>query len=448
MTDLDSRPERPPVPVPSPRGEGGTHPGRLAVLAGLVVLAGLAGGWSLLVMILAIVVMIFLHELGHYATAKWAGMKVTEFFIGFGPRIWSFQRGETEYGFKAIPAGAYVKIIGMHNLDEYDPADADRTYLSKPYWRRLSVAVAGSTMHFVLALACLFSLFAFVGVPGGRVATSEAELDAIEASAPWTVGRISAGSAAEEAGIRSGDEILTVAGEPVTGWRSFGELVRPLPGEEVVVEVVRDGERLPMTAEIGERRVDGETTGFFGVGPSFTPQTMGVLDSAGEAVSAFGSGVVGTVDALFTILSPSGLADLGGRVVAPNDSRGPVVGDGGGGGGERTISEDDANRPISIVGVTRFGADLIETDGLAGFLGLFVMLNVFIGIFNLVPLLPLDGGHVAIATYEKIRSMLRGGEPYHVDVAKLLPVTYAVVLVLVFIGVSTIYLDIADPIGG
>src|SRR5262245_65980818 len=97
-------------------------------------------------LVLAIVVIVFLHELGHYMTAKAAGMKVTEFFIGFGPKIWSFQRGETEYGLKVLPAGAYVKIIGMHNLDEFDPADADRTYMSKPFWRRLSVAGAGSAM--------------------------------------------------------------------------------------------------------------------------------------------------------------------------------------------------------------------------------------------------------------------------------------------------------------
>src|SRR4029079_19291502 len=98
---------------------------------------------------------IVLHELGHFLTAKKAGMKCTEFFIGFGPRIWSFRRGETEYGVKAIPAGAYVKIIGMNHLEEVDPSDEERTYRRKPFWRRLSVAVGGSTMHFLIAFVLI-----------------------------------------------------------------------------------------------------------------------------------------------------------------------------------------------------------------------------------------------------------------------------------------------------
>lgn len=449
MTQLDPRPARPPVPEPPGHREQGTHPARLAVLAGLVALAGLAGGWSLLAMILAIVVMIFLHELGHYLTARWAGMKVTEFFIGFGPRIWSFRRGETEYGLKAIPAGAYVKIVGMHNLDEYDPADADRTYMSKPFWRRLSVAVAGSTMHFLLALACLFTLFAAVGVPGGTIPTTEEELEQLEDSAAWTVAYVGEDTPAGRAGVRPGDEVVAIDGEPVGGWRSFSVLVRERPGERVEVVLRRDGEEVTTEVALANRHPDtGERVGFFGVSPSLElpVQRLGAAESVGESFSTFGRTVVATFEGLGRILSPSGLADLGARVFAPEEDRGPAVGDGRGGGGG--VSSDDANRPISIVGITRVGADLIQDDGLAGFLGLFVVLNVFIGVFNLVPLLPLDGGHVAIAVYEKVRSMLQGGRPYHVDVAKLLPVTYAVVLVLIFIGVSTIYLDIADPIGG
>src|SRR3712207_5048135 len=150
--------EKPPPPEPRSRAavdeqvqpRTGSFVG-LALILALFALAGIAGGLNLLVIIAAIVVMIFLHELGHYLTAKWAGMKVTEFFIGFGPRIWSFRRGETEYGVKAIPAGGYVKIIGMHNLEQVDPADEARTYRQQPFWRRLSVAVAGSTMHFIIA---------------------------------------------------------------------------------------------------------------------------------------------------------------------------------------------------------------------------------------------------------------------------------------------------------
>ena len=449
MTDLQSPRTRPPVPTPRQRAEGGQprNPLGLVALVALVVLAGLTGGWPLLVMIAAIVVRIFLHELGHFLTAKAAGMKVTEFFIGFGPRIWSFRRGETEYGVKVLPAGAYVKIIGMHNLDEYDAADAERTYMSKPFWRRLSVALAGSTMHFLLALASLFVLLGFVGVPGGRIPTSEAELDALQAQAAWQVSAVTPDSAADEAGVRVGDEVVAVDGVPTPNFPSFGEVVRARPGERVEVTVRRGGEELTVDATIGARAPDGERVGFFGVGPEFIlpDDTLGFPDAVGETFSTFGSTISATFDGLGKILSPSGLVDLGERVFSPGQD-GPVVcdGSGSGGGGEAV----DGNRPVSIVGVTQIGADLFDSEGVAGLLTVFVMLNVFIGIFNLVPLLPLDGGHVAIAVYEKVRSMLQGGRPYHVDVVKLLPLTYAVVLVLAFLGISTIYLDLADPIGG
>ena len=146
----------PPIPPDQPTaGAGVPYAGlRLGGLVTALVVVGIWWPWVLIV-ILAIVVMITLHELGHFVMAKRAGMKATEFFLGFGPKLWSTRRGETEYGIKLIPAGAYVRIIGMSNLEEVDPADEERTYRAKPYWRRLSVAVAGSTMHFILAFVLI-----------------------------------------------------------------------------------------------------------------------------------------------------------------------------------------------------------------------------------------------------------------------------------------------------
>ena len=149
MSDTELKPPTPDGPITAK----GDIPGKigLAALIGGTIALGIFGGWPILIIVLSLVFMIFMHELGHYLTAKSAGMKVTEFFIGFGPRIWSFRRGETEYGVKAIPAGAYVRIIGMNNLDEVPPADEARTYRQKSYPRRMSVAVAGSAMHFLMA---------------------------------------------------------------------------------------------------------------------------------------------------------------------------------------------------------------------------------------------------------------------------------------------------------
>src|SRR5918994_3540664 len=177
---------------------------RLALLVGAMAVAGLWWGWPVLLMILGIVVMIFLHELGHYVTAKWAGMKVTEFFIGFGAKIWSFRRGETEYGFKVLPAGAYVPIIGMNNLDETDPADEPRTYRQQSFPKRLLVVSAGSIMHFVQAFVLLVVLLGVVGFPGGSVTDPQG------AATEWGIASVTPDSAAEAAGLAEADAILTV----------------------------------------------------------------------------------------------------------------------------------------------------------------------------------------------------------------------------------------------
>ena len=450
MTDLNE-PQLPAGPVPQPSRATATEPDpsgnplRLVLLVSLVVLAGIGGGWSLLTMIAALLVMIFLHELGHYLTAKWAGMKVTEFFIGFGPRIWSFKRGETEYGLKVIPAGAYVKIVGMHNLDEFDDADSERTYMSKPFWRRLSVAVAGSTMHFLLALVCFFIAFAFVGLPGGGWPTTESEMESLENRASWAVHVVSDGSGAQEAGIEPDDRILSVEGTPIAGFDGFRRIVADRPDEVVEVVVLRDGSQLTLDVPIGHREgADGDQEGFFGVGPYMLDETVGVGDAFSATRHAFGGSVRQTFTGLASILSPSGLADLGRAAFTNQDD--PVVEGGSGTGGSG--SGTDEPQAAGIVRISSIGAGLLGDGEIGYFLGIFATINIFIGVFNLVPLLPLDGGHVAIACYEKVRSMLRGGRPYHVDVMKLLPVTYAAVMVLIFLGVSVLVLDTRTLVGG
>ena len=196
MTQTQTTPERnDPAPDPSPGDQR-----RALVRLGLIVLGGVAAAYltgvtSTVLVVAAIIAMIMLHELGHFVCAKWAGMKVTEYFLGFGPRLWSVRKGETEYGVKAIPAGGYVKIIGMSNLEKVDPADEDRTYRQKPYWRRLSVAVAGSTVHFIIAFLLLLVLFSVVGVPNYDREFSVGEISRLETGP----------SPAEEAGFKLGD---------------------------------------------------------------------------------------------------------------------------------------------------------------------------------------------------------------------------------------------------
>ncbi len=411
---------------------------RLALLIGGVAFLGWRFGWPVLVMILGIVVMIFLHELGHYVTARWAGMKVTEFFIGFGAKIWSFQRGETEYGFKVLPAGAYVRIIGMNNLDETDPADEPRTYRQQSFPKRLLVVSAGSLMHFAQAFVLLVVLLGVVGFPGRSIANPPDRAPA------WDVKRVVGDSAAEAAGLQEDDRIVAIDGEPVSQFEDLSTVIESHDvGDEVRLTLERDGSERTAVAELRPKPED--VTGdagspFLGVGTSmrFSDEPIGVgtaiVRAPGEMLRFSGQ----TLGALAGIFSPDGISDFANNVGEANDP------DESGGSG--SVSDDDNNRPISIIGIIDIGSQDDIENRAAFMLVLFFQINVFIGIFNMVPLPPLDGGHAAVAIYERIRS--RAGRRYQADVAKLLPLTYAVVMGLVVLGVTTMYLDIVNPISG
>jgi membrane-associated protease RseP (regulator of RpoE activity) len=441
MTDTERRHEPPSgsrlAPDPPEYETGGL---RLALLIAAVALVGLAFGWPVLVVILGIVVMIFLHELGHFLTAKWAGMKATEFFIGFGPKIWSFRRGETEYGLKVLPAGAYVRIIGMNNLDEVDPVDEPRTYRQKSFPKRLLVVSAGSLMHFAQAFVLLVVLLGVVGFPGRSLANPPDRAPA------WEINSVEPDSAAAAAGLRKDDLIVAVDGDQVSGYDELSDALAPYDvGDDVRLTIERDGVERTVTAELGARPagVPGGEPGspFLGVGTSkhFSDEPIGlgtaIVRAPGEMVRFTGQ----TFGAMAGFFSPQGISDFANNVGEANN---PDSGSGGGSGGS---SADDNDRLISIIGVVQLGSQDVANRG-AFLLALFFSLNMFIGIFNMLPLLPLDGGHAAIAVYERIRS--RPGRTYHADFAKLLPLTYAVVMGLVVLGVTAMYLDIVDPISG
>ena len=428
----------PPVDRVDPPEDYATSGLWLAFLAAATVALGVWAGWSLVLTIGGVILMITIHELGHYVTARWAGMKATEFFLGFGPKLWSTQRGETEYGVKLIPAGAYVRIIGMNNLEEVAPEDEPRSYRQQSFPKRLLVVLAGPGTHFLQALIIVFILLAVAGVPGGSIANGQSQ---------WVVDEVTADSAASGAGLQPGDWVVSFDGHEVSTFDDLTSLIRATEiGDQVPMVVVRDGERFETTAEIGPRPRDLEQQGsaagtpFLGIGPTAAPdEKLGVVDALIATPRETGEITWEAVSALGRFFSPSGLESFADSVSEGGEqSSQPAQSPSA---GSQDENQNDG-RLLSIYGAIRIGAALGE-QGWALLLMFFLSINIFVGLINLVPLLPFDGGHAAVAIYERIRS--RRGQQYHADVAKLMPLVYAVFMGLVVLGLTAFYLDLVNP---
>ncbi len=389
--------------------------GALGVLT-IVALIGVLGLFSIwwLVFVVGVLVAIVLHELGHFSTARWTGMKATQFFVGFGPRVWSFRRGETEYGVRALPLGAFVRIIGMNNMDEVEPQDEDRTYRSKSYPRRLLVISAGSIMHMLLAILLLFTVYV---VDGETVELPGAEIGVVDQTGP-----------AYAAGLAPGDVVLSIDGEPVAGSSDLGRIVQSNdPQDTLMFEVQRGGEVITVPVALGANTDQAS--------PLFGKPYIGV--SSGTYYDTIEHSVpAAAVNAVVDIIPTSWEMTKGVvKVLNPVNIVTHLTGS----------NDDLATRPTTLVGVTSLSDDVGESQGIIGILYLLAVLNVFIGVFNMFPLLPLDGGHAAIATYERLRE--RNGQRYYADVAKMMPFAMAVMTVLLFLFMSGLYLDITNPVG-
>ncbi|WP_025274939.1 M50 family metallopeptidase [Haloglycomyces albus] len=403
---------------------------------------------------LAILISISLHEFGHLLTAKAFKIKASRYFVGFGPTIWSFQKGETEYGLKAIPLGGFVKIIGMTPDDEeeegLDEKDKKRVFWRKPLWQRSIVLAAGSITHFILAFVILWVLISFVGIANPALAKSvenardTATISVAEcippddATSDFTCSSTDEPTPARTAGLEDGDEITAVDGQNVSDWNSLLAVVGDLePNEPTTVEVERDGERTtfdltPYAAEVQTTDGSVEEVARLGVSVYVDPTIDPVMESGPVAGFADTVGYTGDMFQQTFIA----LKDLPKKIAPLWDS---IF------GGER--GEDT---PVSVVGASRLGGEMVEHDQWVMFFMLLVVLNYFIGVFNLLPLLPLDGGHIAIAWYEKARSWVatRFGkpDPGRVDYYKLMPLTYVVLIVLGGFMLLTITADIVNPI--
>ncbi len=386
----------------------------LLVVIGLVIL-GIArpSTADTLLIIFGIVALIMLHEAGHYVAAKRAGMKVTEFFLGFGPRVWSFRRGETEYGVKALPAGGYVRIVGMSNLEEVDPDDEPRTYRRGKFGRRLWVVLAGVTVNIVLAYLLFYVAIAGQGVVGPST----------------TLRSVVSGSPAAEAGLRPGDRIIAIEGQPIADWSDLPTALEDRAGEATSVVYERDGVQHERTITPVERsRTD--STGFLGVGPRTEYQRYSLTGAVGESFVVMWDTARGTGEGLGRLFSPAGLRDY-----SENFTDAPREG-----------TREAEDRPVSIIGIVDLGGDLVDGN-VWTLLALLGAINLIVALFNLIPLPPFDGGHAAVAIYEQIASKVQRRE-VRVDYAKLMPVAALVMIVLLALGLSTMFLDLRRVFGG
>jgi membrane-associated protease RseP (regulator of RpoE activity) len=378
-------------------------------IVGLLVWLGLRDVW-ILVFVVGLLISVVLHEVGHFVTARRTGMKVTQFYMGFGPRLWSTTRGGVEYGIRALPLGAFVRIVGMNNLDEVDPADEPVTYRAQSYPRKLLVITAGSLMHLIIGVV----LFTTVYSSWGRYQ----ELGTV------TISALADGdSPASRAGIKEGDVIVAIDDEKVSTRSQFVDaIVANEPGDRVTVTVDRDGTSSNLEVVLAEHpEVPGSA--FFGVASTSAGYAeLGVVESVGRSFADIGTTVSESVKGLVAALNPvNSLEHL------------------------TNENADPATRPTTVVGISQVSGSVGESDGLKGILLLLASLNIFVGVFNMLPLLPFDGGHAAIATYERLRS--RPGKPYRADISKMIPIATTVVVLLAFLLATGLYLDLTRPLG-
>lgn len=423
-----------------------------------------------------ILLSIALHEIGHLVPAKKFGVRVPEYMVGFGPTVFSRKVGETLYGIKLFPLGGYIRMIGMlppppdapkgtarslttgkagaliHNarqqsLEEVTPEDENRVFYKLPPWKRIIIMMGGPVMNLVLAGLLFTVVIAGIGIAKptlqvDRVLPCVPTLEAQTGQAAGDSGSCLLGpSAALLAGVQSGDTFISFDGKTPSGWDELNSWIKDAGSETVEIVILRDGATRSYLVDIPvvERaryddrgKATGETieAGYFGVQPTFEPERQSLLSIPGFMIDMTVRAVEGLVSLpvrLYELLTETLL-----------------------GGGERSVDS-----PVSVVGASRIGGEVVASDETLEskavmFLGLAASVNLFLFLFNLLPILPLDGGHVAGALYESLRrrvnKLLGRKDPGPVDIAKMLPVAYAMAAALILVGGVVIFADLVKPL--
>jgi membrane-associated protease RseP (regulator of RpoE activity) len=366
---------------------------------------------GLLIFLPFLTVIISIHELAHFGAARHYGMKVTEYFVGFGPRIWSTRRGELEWGVKALPIGGYVKIAGMNPYETVAPEDADRTYGAKPAYQRALTIFAGPGSHFVVA-AILFSITFFFF---GDFRSTVPVVGSVESSMNGS------SSPAADAGMKAGDVIVGIGDVRNPTQDQMRDIVtaavRHDPGTPLAITVERDGQEIDLEMVPELDTVGGVTMGRVGI--VLGTERIGLVPSVIAGVKEVGFAIGESVGQVGRVFGPQGV----GRIVTLLTSDAPR-------------SNSDAT---SVVGISQQVGATSSNGDWGTILYFFAFVTVFIGLINLLPLPPFDGGHLAVVAYEKV--MHRS-----VDMRKLIPVSAAVIAFFVIFVSATMFLDVMKPI--
>ncbi|TDW75962.1 M50 family metallopeptidase [Kribbella pratensis] len=422
---------------------------------------------GIVLFVLGVLISVALHEMGHMLPAKAFGMKVTQFFVGFGRTVWSTRRGETEYGIKAIPAGGFVRIIGMlppgkgqdptkvrkantgpiqslvenARSAEYEtisPEDDGRLFYQKVWWKKLIVMASGPLVNVVIAFVLFGGLYMLYGTPVAQTTVStvtDCVIPANQASADRQCTDTDKVSPAKVAGFQVGDKIVSFNGTRISSWDQLTPLIRANTDKPATIVVERNGAQKTLQTNTIVNQVQESATsdklvsvGFLGISPTEKVERQ----SFGFVVDQMGKLTVSTVQALGKF--PEKLVGVAKSIV----------------GGQR-----DQDSPMSVVGASRVAGEVASSDlgvgqKIATGILLLASLNLFLALFNFIPLLPLDGGHMIGAIWEGIRrgfaKLFRRPDPGYVDVAKLLPIAYVAASAIVVMGVLLVIADIVNPI--
>jgi membrane-associated protease RseP (regulator of RpoE activity) len=388
---------------------------------------------GVLAFVVALLTSVMIHEAGHYLTAKKFGMKVTEFFLGFGQKIWSTQRGETEFGLKAIPAGGYCKIFGMSPREELSAADADRAFIKGSIAQRLIVLGAGSFLHFVIGFVLLITLFAGVGITSVTNQVQKVS-ECVPQTATEVCGVTSTPSPAKNAGVVAGDKLVKINGESFKEWSDAVAVIRANAGKQLEIVVDRNGDLIPLLITPATRMVDGKAIGVLGVINEIGTVRFNPIVATQKSVTFGGDILANSVTSLIKL--PSKIPDLLAQTFGAR--------------------ERDPEGLVGVVGVARVSGETASTgklttnEKIATFILIVASLNIFVGMFNLLPLLPLDGGHMAVAIADGIRNFWakRRGQPKPapIDVERLTPITMIVFVLMAGLSIVLLAADIFNPI--